>query len=34
VARIVLDGSTDWVEVAELITESYRLLAPAKRRDR
>ena len=27
---IVLDDDTDWDEVAELITESYRLLAPKK----
>ncbi len=26
---VVLDGATDWEEVAELVTESYRLLAPA-----
>lgn len=24
------DGSTDWTEVRELVTESYRLLAPKK----
>lgn len=27
---MVLDGSTDWDEVAELVTESYCLLAPKK----
>jgi predicted DNA-binding protein (MmcQ/YjbR family) len=27
---IVIDGDTDWDEVAELVTESYRLLAPEK----
>lgn len=28
IVGIVLDGDTDWVEVAELVTESYRHLAP------
>jgi hypothetical protein len=27
---MVLDGTTDWAEVAELLTESYCLLAPKK----
>ena len=27
---IVIDDSTDWDEIAELMTESYRLLAPKK----
>ena len=27
---IVLDDDTDWGEVSELITESYRMLAPKK----
>jgi predicted DNA-binding protein (MmcQ/YjbR family) len=27
---LLLDGDTDWTEVAELVTESYRLLAPKK----
>jgi hypothetical protein len=27
---VVLDDATDWTEVAELVTESYRLLAPKK----
>jgi hypothetical protein len=27
---LVLDDRTDWVEVAELLTESHRLLAPAR----
>lgn len=27
---IVLDEETDWTEVTELVTESYRLLAPKK----
>lgn len=26
---VVLDDDTDWAEIAELVTESYRLLAPA-----
>ena len=30
VVGMVLDGQTDWGEVAELITESYRVLAPKK----
>ena len=30
VAGLVLDDSTDWPEVAELLTESYCLLAPKK----
>jgi predicted DNA-binding protein (MmcQ/YjbR family) len=28
IVGLVLDGSTDWDEVAELVTESYCLLAP------
>ena len=28
IAGVVLDEQTDWDEIAELITESYRLLAP------
>ena len=27
---LVLDGGTDWAEVAELVTESYRCSAPQK----
>jgi len=27
---MVLDEDTDWEEVAELVTESYRLCAPQK----
>jgi hypothetical protein len=27
---MVLDDDTDWVEVAELVTESYRTCAPQK----
>ena len=27
---VVLDESTDWVEIGELVTESYRLVAPEK----
>jgi hypothetical protein len=27
---MILDEATDWVEVAELLTESYCLLAPKK----
>lgn len=30
VVVMVLDGSVDWTEVAELLTESYRVLAPKK----
>jgi predicted DNA-binding protein (MmcQ/YjbR family) len=30
VVGIVLDGNTDWSEVAELVTESYCVLAPKK----
>jgi predicted DNA-binding protein (MmcQ/YjbR family) len=30
VMGMVVDGSTDWGEVAELVTESYCLLAPKK----
>ena len=30
VVGIVLDDDTDWDEVAELVTESYRLCAPKK----
>ena len=31
---VVLDGDTDWDEVAELVTESYRCCAPQKLRCR
>jgi predicted DNA-binding protein (MmcQ/YjbR family) len=31
---MVLDGDTDWDEVAELVTESYRFCAPQKLRHR
>lgn len=27
---VVLDAATDWVEIGELLTESYRLVAPEK----
>jgi hypothetical protein len=30
VVAVVLDEDTDWGEVAELVAESYRLLAPAR----
>lgn len=30
VVGMVLDGTTDWAEVAELVTESYRFCAPQK----
>lgn len=30
VVGMVVDGDTDWVEVADLVTESYRLRAPLK----
>ena len=30
VVGMVLDGSTDWEEVAELLTESYCIMAPKK----
>jgi hypothetical protein len=30
VAVMVLDDAVDWAEVAELLTESYRMLAPKK----
>jgi hypothetical protein len=30
VVGMVLDGRTDWTEVAELLTESYRLFAPKR----
>ena len=30
VVNVLLDDDTDWEEMAELVTESYRLLAPAK----
>ncbi len=29
IAGVVIDHHTDWTELAELITESYRLLAPS-----
>jgi len=34
VVGMVLDGDTDWDEVAELVTESYRFCAPQKLRHR
>lgn len=34
VVGMVLDGDTDWEEVAELVTESYRFCAPQKLRHR
>jgi predicted DNA-binding protein (MmcQ/YjbR family) len=34
VVGMVLDGDTDWGEVAELVTESYRFCAPQKLRHR
>jgi predicted DNA-binding protein (MmcQ/YjbR family) len=30
VVAVVLDADTDWTELAELVAESYRLLAPAR----
>jgi hypothetical protein len=27
---MVIDGDTDWAEVADLVTESYRICAPKK----
>jgi hypothetical protein len=30
IVGMVLDDATDWVEVAELVTESYRFCAPQK----
>jgi len=30
IVGMVLDGDTDWAEVAELVTESYRFCAPQK----
>jgi hypothetical protein len=27
---VVLTGDTDWEEIRELVTESYRILAPKK----
>ena len=30
VLAVVLDDISDWTEIAELITESYRMLAPAR----
>lgn len=33
-AGVVLDATPDWAEITELATESYRLLAPQKLRDR
>lgn len=27
---VLLDATTDWVEIGELLTESYRLVAPEK----
>ncbi|WP_221767680.1 MmcQ/YjbR family DNA-binding protein [Nocardioides sp. LS1] len=34
VVGMVLDDDTDWGEVAELVTESYRFCAPQKLRHR
>lgn len=34
VVGMVLDGDTDWEEVAELVTESYQFCAPQKLRHR
>src|SRR5690349_9151589 len=34
IVGMVLDDGTDWDEVAELVTESYRFCAPRKLRDR
>ncbi len=34
VVGMALDGDTDWDEVAELVTESYRFCAPQKLRHR
>jgi hypothetical protein len=34
VMGMVLDGNTDWDEVADLVTESYRFCAPQKLRHR
>jgi hypothetical protein len=31
---MVLDGDSDWDEVAELVTDSYRFCAPKKLRRR
>lgn len=33
IVGVILDAITDWDEIAELITESYRVLAPKKLRD-
>jgi hypothetical protein len=30
IVGMVVDGDTDWAEVAELVTESYRICAPQK----
>lgn len=30
IVGVVIDGDTDWAEVADLVTESYRLQAPQK----
>jgi hypothetical protein len=30
IVGVVLDDATDWVEIAELVTESYRCRAPQK----
>ena len=30
VVAMIIDGGTDWTEVAELLTESYRLFAPKR----
>jgi hypothetical protein len=34
VVGLLIDASTDWAEVAELLTESYCVLAPAKLAER
>lgn len=30
VVGMVIDGGVDWAEVAELVTDSYRIMAPKK----
>ena len=34
IVGLVVDGATDWAEVAELLVESYRELAPQRLTDR
>jgi len=34
IVGVVLDGATDWDEVGELVTDSWRLLAPRRECDR